>query len=300
MNWDDYKPFWPNADKSRFVTIGPHHWHLQEAGRGPCVLLLHGAGASTHSWRDVLPNLARDHRVVAIDLPGQGFTRLADLSRCGLEAMSADIARLLSAEGLVPEIIVGHSAGAAIALRLALDLPRPPRAVVAINGALGNFHRPSSDILSQLTMMVARTPLPVVGFAWIASSHGVVRRLISRTGSTLDHRGVEYYRRLLSDRGHVAATVAMMSQWDVTPLARRPPSACRRTCSSWSGTGTWRCRRKPPRSSQRPIPGAQVEVFRGLGHLLHEEQPAAAANAIRAFGAGGRDVSRYIPRKVGL
>ena len=276
MNWDDYRTFWPNADKSRFVTIGPHRWHLQEAGRGPCVLLLHGAGASTHTWRDVLPNLARDHRVVAIDLPGLGFTRLADRSRSGLEAMSEDIATLLSAEGLVPDVIVGHSAGAAIALRLALDLPHPPRRVVAINGALGNFHRPSSDILSQLTMMVARTPLPVVGFAWIASSHGLVRRLISGTGSTLDHRGVEYYRRLLSDRRHVASTVAMMAQWDVAPLVAELPGV-RSEVLFLVGDRDLAAPPQTSYASAQTIPRTRVETFRGLGHLLHEEQPSMAA-----------------------
>lgn len=89
--------------------------------------------------------------------------------------MSADIATLLAAEGLATTIVVGHSAGAAIALRLALDLPRSPTAVVSNNGRLGNLHRPSSDMLSQLTTMALRTPLPVVGFSWMASSHALVR-----------------------------------------------------------------------------------------------------------------------------
>ena len=210
--------------------------------------------------------------------------------------MSSDIAALLAAEQLAPEVIVGHSAGAAIALRLALDLPQPPRAVVAINGALGNLHRPSSDILTQLTMMVARTPLPVVGFTWIASSHGIVRRLISRTGSALDHRGVEFYRRLLADRGHVSATVAMMTQWDVAPLLADLP----RVSSEVLLLVGDRDLAVPPETSlgvAPAIPRARVETFRGLGHLLHEEQPAAAAAAIRAFAAERIDVSGATPRK---
>ena len=49
-------------------------WHVQMMGTGPQVLLLHGAGAATHSWRDVAPLLARDFTVIAPDLPGHGFT----------------------------------------------------------------------------------------------------------------------------------------------------------------------------------------------------------------------------------
>lgn len=298
MNWNDCKTFWPNANLSRFVTIGAHQWHVQEAGSGRCVLLLHGAGASTHSWRDVLPDLARDHRVVAIDLPGQGFTRLDDLSRCGLEAMSDDIAQLLAEERIAPDMVVGHSAGAAIALRLSLGLDEPPESVVAINGALGNFHRPSSDILSQLTMMVARTPLPVVAFNWIASSHDMVRRLIARTGSTLDYRGVEYYRRLLSDRRHVSATVAMMTQWDVSPLVANLPRVPSRTLFL-VGSGDLAV---PPETSEGParsIAGARIESFPGLGHLLHEERPAAASLAIRDWGRDPAGLEGSARRRAG-
>lgn len=284
MRWQDARGFWPNATASRFVPIGPHAWHVQDAGRGPCVLLLHGAGASTHSWRDVLPDLARDHRVVAVDLPGQGFTGLADSGRCrcGLETMSADIAALLAAEGIVPEGIVGHSAGAAIALRLALDLPRPPEAVVAINGALGNLHRPTSDILSQLTTLALRTPLPAVGFSLAASSHAFVRTLVSRTGSRLDDRGVEYYRRLLSDRRHVAATVAMMTQWDVAPLLAALPEVRSRVLFLVGDRDGF----VPPSASvaaARRVAGSRVESLGGLGHLLHEERPGVTAAAIRDF-----------------
>lgn len=291
MNWERCKGVWPNADLSRFPRIGGHRWHMQEAGHGPCVLLLHGAGASTHSWRDVLPDLSRDHRVVAIDLPGQGFTRIADPGRCGLAEMAADIAALLAAEGIAPDVIVGHSAGAAIALRLAVDLPRPPEAVVSFNGALGNFHRPSSDVLSRLTMMAARTPLPAVGFSWIASSHAVVRLLISGTGSHLDWRGVDYYRRLLSDRRHVAATVAMMTRWDVAPLMADLPRVRSRVLFL-VGDADLAVPPEASRAAARRVAGGRVEVFAGLGHLLHEERPAAAAAAIRGFAADVPDARR--------
>ncbi|MFO1144507.1 MAG: alpha/beta fold hydrolase BchO [Amaricoccus sp.] len=291
MIWEDCRSFWPNARHSRFVRTGSHRWHLQDAGRGPCVLMLHGAGASTHSWRSVLPDLARDHRVVAIDLPGQGFTEVADTGRCGLDAMAADIAELLAAEGITPDVIVGHSAGAAIALRLALDLPRAPETVVAINGAFGNLHRPSSDLLSRLTMMAARTPLPAVGFSWMASSHTLIRLLISGTGSRLDRRGVDYYCRLLSDRRHVAATVAMMTQWDVAPLVAELPEVRSRVLFLVGDADL----AVPPATSKaaaRQVAEGRVETFHGLGHLLHEERPIEAAAAIRGFAAEVPDARR--------
>ena len=108
MDWRRDLPTWPNAELSRLVPQRPHRWHVQEAGSGPTLLLLHGAGGATHSWRDILPDLAGDFHVIAIDLPGQGFTKLGVRQRCGLDHMAEDIASLCKAQGWQPSAIIGH------------------------------------------------------------------------------------------------------------------------------------------------------------------------------------------------
>jgi len=70
-------------------------WHVQDAGQGDVALLIHGAGGSLHSFADLIPPLAKTHRTIAIDLPGQGFTQLGARSRCGLTPMTQDIEKLL-------------------------------------------------------------------------------------------------------------------------------------------------------------------------------------------------------------
>jgi magnesium chelatase accessory protein len=73
---------WPNRDCSRFVESGGLRWHVQRCGTGPVCLLIHGTGASTHSFRDLMPLLATHFDVIAIDLPGHGFsTRYDAISR---------------------------------------------------------------------------------------------------------------------------------------------------------------------------------------------------------------------------
>ena len=62
--WNRQGRDWPNRDASRFVTDGGVRWHVQVMGEGPVVLLLHGAGAATHSWRDLAPRLAQHAGVV--------------------------------------------------------------------------------------------------------------------------------------------------------------------------------------------------------------------------------------------
>ncbi len=120
LSWASEGRDWPNRAASRFVEAGGLSWHVQEMGQGPTLLLLHGTGASTHSWRDLLPLLARDFHVVAPDLPGHGFTEAPERDRLSLPAMARSLAALLGKLGVEPEGVVGHSAGAAIAMQMVL------------------------------------------------------------------------------------------------------------------------------------------------------------------------------------
>ena len=117
-DWDREGRDWPNRAASRFVLAGGLRWHVQVMGQGPVMLLLHGAGAATHSWRDLAPRLARDFTVVAPDLPGHGFTQTPNAAGLSLNGMARGVTSLLKALDLRPQLAVGHSAGAAIALRL--------------------------------------------------------------------------------------------------------------------------------------------------------------------------------------
>ncbi|MFM2427858.1 MAG: hypothetical protein RL707_1685 [Pseudomonadota bacterium] len=78
------------------------------------VLLLHGTGASTHSWRHLIPLLRDHYTVIAIDFPGHGFTSMphdSDVATLfSISGMTAGVAELLTQIQLKPDIVVGHSA----------------------------------------------------------------------------------------------------------------------------------------------------------------------------------------------
>ena len=68
---------WPHRDRSVVRTAGGLEWHAQRFGEGgPRVLLLHGTGASTHSWRDLAPILGERARALVPDLPGHGASTM--------------------------------------------------------------------------------------------------------------------------------------------------------------------------------------------------------------------------------
>jgi magnesium chelatase accessory protein len=287
VNWDRDSRGWPNRGWSRFAEVRPHRWHIQEAGAGsgPRLLFLHGAGASTHSWRDVLPRLVPGHHVMALDLPGQGFTRLGNRMRCGLGAMAEDIAALLAAEGFRPDAIVGHSAGAAIALRLAIDLESPPGRIVAINGALQNFPGVAGVLFPALARLLALNPLTAVAVARTTTTASV-RRLIASTGSQIDAAGLGLYHRLITDRAHVDATLAMMAQWQLSGLLAELPRVAMPVLFLAGG----RDKPVPPETSDRAagrVAAGRCRLYPELGHLMHEEDPTAIAVEIAAF-AGAR------------
>jgi magnesium chelatase accessory protein len=84
---------WPNRDGSSFVAAGGIHWHVQRLGdpARPRLLLLHGTGAATHSFRDLAPLLANDFSVLALDLPGYGFTGQPTRAGLTLPGMAASV-----------------------------------------------------------------------------------------------------------------------------------------------------------------------------------------------------------------
>lgn len=283
MDWDRDLPTWPLAAHSRRVTVRPHVWHVQETGTGPLLLLLHGAGGSTHSFRDLIPRLAQDHRVVAIDLPGQGFTRMGTKLRCGLRPMAEDVAALMRAEDWVPTAIIGHSAGGALGLRLAQILEaagQPAPKVIGINAALAPFDGLAGWLFPVLAKALVLNPLVPRLFSLSSGNPARVRQLIEGTGSRLSDEGFACYTRLIADRGHVDATLRMMAGWNLDPLlADLPEIAAPVVLIAAEGD-----RAVPPVTSVRAaarLPDARVIHVAGLGHLAHEEDPARITAILR-------------------
>jgi magnesium chelatase accessory protein len=273
---------WPMRDHSRSVHVKPHLWHVQVVGEGPTVLLLHGAGASTHTWRQLAPLLSRDYRLVMPDLPGQGFSRIGSRLRLGLDPMAEDMAALLAAQDWAPQAIIGHSAGAALALRLAEVLPQPPKAIVGLNAALGNFDGLAGVLFPVLARLLSLNPFVPSLFARLAGGESQVRRLLASTGSPLDAEGRALYERLIRDPAHVDGTLAMMAQWQLDGLLSRLPRIATPVLFI-AGSAD---RAVPPtvsRDAAARMPQAEVVEIAGLGHLMHEEAAETVAPILAQF-----------------
>jgi magnesium chelatase accessory protein len=279
LDWNSDGANWPNRQHSRFVEAGGLTWHVQVMGEGPTLLLLHGTGASSHSFRDLAPLLAKHFTVAVPDLPGHGFTSDGGFGKLSLDGMALALGELLRALGLRPALGVGHSAGAAVLLRMDIDELIAPDLIVSLNGALQPFAGLAGQVFAPIARMLALMPVVPGIFAWRASDPNVIDDLLKRTGSKLDPDGVAQYRVLAKNAAHVGAALGMMANWDL-PGLKRDLGKVRARVLLIAGALDEMVPPSDGVASQKDIVGSQLVRLKGLGHLAHEEQPSLVARLI--------------------
>jgi pimeloyl-ACP methyl ester carboxylesterase len=117
----------------RFTDVDGARLHYLDRGTGPVVVLVHGLGGNLQNFYRVVDKLSATCRVVAVDRPGSGHSRMLSGSHPGLRSQAAIVARFLDKLGLHRPVLVGHSLGGALSLALALDHPDRVRALVLIS-----------------------------------------------------------------------------------------------------------------------------------------------------------------------
>lgn len=299
LNWEHEGRDWPLRQSSKFVQAAGLRWHVQMMTPTPLptkprgtVLLVHGTGASTHSWRDVMPLLAAHYEVVNIDLPGHGFTQQPTQQPIdggySLPAMAQSLQGLLRVMKLSPTIVVGHSAGAAILLRMVIDKKITPAHIISINGALLPLTGLPGEVFSPIAKFISRAKFVPKLFAWRAADPKVLNRLLDATGSTLDDNGRALYGTLITNAAHASAALNMMANWDLQPLANDLAkfSNCQAHLSLIVSENDKTVSPNEANRVQQIFATHQLSQMLNiirlpkLGHLAHEESPAEMVRLI--------------------
>lgn len=280
LNWRRESAHWPHAEHSRFIQSGALRWHVQRMGRGLPVLLLHGTGASTHSWRGLLPLLAEEVEVFAPDLPGHAFTERPAGRGMSLPGMAKAVQDLLNDTGFAPRLIIGHSAGAAIAAQMLLQAPGATRHLLSLNGAFMPFAGLAGQVFPTLAKLLFLNPVVPHALSWGGSDAERVSNLLRSTGSEIDPEGVALYSRLLRSPTHVGAVLAMLARWNLESLWQRLPQL---PCALTLLAATQDTAVPPEQAYQLAArcPQARVMDIPDLGHLAHEESPRQVAELLR-------------------
>ena len=268
------------ASGQRFTHSGTQI-HYTRTGSGPAVVLVHGANGTSGDFPpELIADLARDHTVIAVDRPGHGWSE-APRGPLGLEPNAAAVLALVRELGVAPATLVGHSYGAAVALRAALDAPECVRDVVAVcpctalderNTRYGSLPLMSGPVGGALLRFFA---LPMIPFgmtlradAWYpapAPPGWGPSRVFAYTPSQM-HTAVRNFSELHADiawlEHHVSdlktpLTVVAGAQDLVTPPARHV---------DWL---------------RRAVPAARIQIVPRVGHWLPRLMPEFVAAAVR-------------------
>jgi magnesium chelatase accessory protein len=285
MRWDVDGRHVPHREWSRFVTAGGLKWHVQVTGPegAPVLLLIHGTGATTHSFADLAPLLAEQFRVVIPDLPGHGFT--GKLAAPGPDNVSKALAALMTELGIAPTIVLGHSVGAAIAFMAVARGLLAPQAVVALGGALLPFAG-VGKVYPGLAKALFVNPLMPALFSFTTRLQSMPDLMVRWTGSRISREQVAHYERLFRSSAHTGGALALMAYWDLDLIER---SIAGVKCPVLLLHGE-RDKTVPPDTSRKVAQrllahgtNAVHHGLAGLGHLAHEEAPDRHAAMIVDF-----------------
>jgi pimeloyl-ACP methyl ester carboxylesterase len=269
--------------------IGIEAFHVDRAGPpgAPPMVLVHGFGASNHSWREWVPGLAEDYRLHLVEL--QGFGRSsppADMDFSPL-AQGRKLAEWLRDQGgpLRP-VLVGHSLGAAVVLACALELEASGHpgaaAVIVVSGAVFPVAFPRYMRLARLplvgdVLMALRPP------SW-ALRFGI--RGIVADPTTVSATQVAGYRAPLSSwrrrRTLLRAARGLRPEEDAAKLVPRYRELRAPVLALWGADDPV----IPPTFAKRlaeAVPSGSAVLLSGVGHLPPEEAPGASLAAVRRF-----------------
>lgn len=286
--------FWPEAPPRsseawldaaglipRFEIIAGTRVRYVRAGAGSPVLLIHGIASSLSTWREVFLPLAREHDVVALDLPGFGGSEIP--KNLSAESYPGVVTGLMDRLQIPRAAVVGHSMGGAVALQLAASSGERVTRLALVDAAgldLGPGGQP---------FLIRAAGWPAV--EWTLA-HLPLRRVLVRAGleqvfydeRRVTEERVEEYFAPLARPGTAAALASLVRSADrlapivpaLVPRIRAP------TLVLWGREDGW----IPVAHAQRfvdLIPGARSVILDHCGHIPQEERPEEVAPVLGQF-----------------
>jgi len=285
---------------SRYIDAGGLRQHAVIGGAGPPLLLVHGWPETWYAWRLLMPALARDFQVIAVDQRGIGLT---DKPQGGYDSrtLAGDLVALMEALGHQRFAVVGHDTGFIIGYALAADhphrvarvalaeIPGPPLATHSpplfapepLNNRL--WHIPFNRVNHPLTEQLVRGHEDVF-FGYEFAIQG---------GEHLPGEVVGYYVRRFATADALRGSFGLYRAWDAT-LAQNEQRASRRLTMpvlAIGGAESWGDR--PGDAMEHVATDVQRLVIRGSGHWVAEQAPAELLAELTAFLAPYREAEGF-------
>ncbi|MEJ6394477.1 alpha/beta hydrolase [Gymnodinialimonas sp. 2305UL16-5] len=267
----------------QFIEVNGTRVHYVDEGDGPPVVLIHGASGNVNDWTfDMVGRLSGSYRVLAFDRPGLGYTDMI-----GRNASAADQARLLAdaaiALGAQRPIVVGHSYGGAVALAWALERRDNIAGLVNLAGASNPWEGGQGTYYALLGNSVSGPAVAALLSAWVPDA-----TLISSIESVFtpqpapegfaEHYGPGLILRRFSLLENARQRTGLLPQIEaMVPRYGEIDMPVEILHGDADLTVPLQVHSEPL-STQ--IPGANLVVMEGVGHMPHHADPQAVVDAI--------------------
>ena len=283
MVTDASNNFWPYYEYSKLLETDNFIWHYQLIGKPgkPIILLIHGAGASSHSWANLIPKL-KDFRILAVDLPGHRFSKIKKGIKPKHDIIVRDLVVLFDSLKIKPNVFVGHSIGAVIVLSLSYIYQGPLSSIVLINGALERFEGPAATIFPLMAKVFYASPLTKYWIRLFNSAETSLRKFLSISGSNLTSKNLDYYLQLMTDEDHVTGTLAFISSWSIGDIEKKLQKINVPTLFL-AGMSDGIVNYKTSVRANKKAFNANIKLFENEGHLIHEVSSTKVAKEISSF-----------------
>ena len=276
-------------ERLAFARLGPPDapvkLFVEERGKGSPLLLIHGFGASTYTWREIAPDLAANHRVIAVDLKGFGQSDKPFDERYSVFDQAELLKQLIVDKDLRDLTLIGHSFGGGVALVLALD--EDPRLKDRIKKlVLLDTIAYAQDVPVAFKML----DMPVVSHVGVRMLPPAVQarlalRIAYLDNSKIDDEEVETYAaplRTAAGKHAIIHSARQIVPEDLEEISKRYTSITMPTLIVWCDYD-----RIVPLDVglklRRTLPNARLEIIDRCGHMPHEEQPEATLSLIEDF-----------------
>jgi pimeloyl-ACP methyl ester carboxylesterase len=282
----------PRAPRCRRVVAdGVQSFYLEAGQRGaPAVVLLHGLGATSASFLPTLWELARDHHVLAVDLPGFGESD-KPVRPLHPAYFARWLVAFLDGVGLERVHLAGNSMGGRVALEVGLRSPERVNRIVLLAPSLAwRRFRAAARVVRLLRPELGVLPVPVL-HRMVA---GFLRSIFAHPGrvpqAAMNAGADEFVRIFASPRGriaffHAAREIYLEDAHGTRGFWDRLPSLSRPALFIFGGRD-WLVPRAFARHVRRAVPSAQCEVFHDCGHVPQFEEPERTHTLMRAFFRG--------------
>ncbi|MEN9208040.1 MAG: alpha/beta fold hydrolase [Gloeomargarita sp. GMQP_bins_120] len=261
------------------------HW-VQAGQQGPAIVLIHGFGASTDHWRYNIPDLARDHRVWAIDLLGFGRSEKPPVDYTGelWRDQLRDWVRAVIGE---PVFVVGNSLGGYAALCFGVDCPEWTRGVALLNcaGPVGSDSVRPNSLQRWFLSLPGVVDLASAGLFFYMRNRQVIRRILHQVykdTAHVDDALVESIYRPAWDRGALGVFRAVFKSPPGRRLDQLLPQLTRPLLLMWGTADPWMTVARAHHCNRFAPPQTQIEWL-DAGHCPHDERPDLVNPLVRRW-----------------